>query len=177
MSATAEIDAIPEAAPGTDKPALVVDALTTSIRIDRQWFDAVRDVSFAVHPRETLALVGESGCGKSLTALSVMGLLPAGVVTAVVTLTAPAAGYLLVLMIVFRSILVPLTATLGFLLSVLATLGTTILVFQEGVGGLFEGAPLMSFMPILVIGIVFAPIFQRDLERLAALAEAARAWK
>ena len=32
-----------------------------------------------MHPRETLALVGESGCGKSLTALSVMGLLPAGV--------------------------------------------------------------------------------------------------
>ena len=61
----------------------------------------------------------------------------------------------ILLMIVFRSILVPLTATLGFLLSVLATLGTTILVFQEGVGGLFEGAPLMSFMPILVIGIVF----------------------
>ncbi|GAA4120330.1 MMPL family transporter [Knoellia locipacati] len=61
----------------------------------------------------------------------------------------------LLLMVVFRSVLVPLTATLGFLLSVLATLGTTILVFQEGVGGLFEPAPLMSFMPILVIGIVF----------------------
>lgn len=61
----------------------------------------------------------------------------------------------ILLMIIFRSILVPLTATLGFLLSVLATLGATILVFQEGVGGLFEGAPLMSFMPILVIGIVF----------------------
>ena len=61
----------------------------------------------------------------------------------------------ILLMVVFRSILVPLTATIGFLLSVLATLGATILVFQEGVGGLFEGAPLMSFMPILVIGIVF----------------------
>ncbi|MFC7487649.1 MMPL family transporter [Knoellia sp. CPCC 206453] len=61
----------------------------------------------------------------------------------------------ILLMIVFRSILIPLTATLGFLLSVLATLGTTILVFQEGVGGFFDGAPLMSFMPILVIGIVF----------------------
>jgi len=58
---------------------LVVEGLTTSIRIDRRWFDAVRDVSFAVQRRETLALVGESGCGKSLTALSVMGLLPAGV--------------------------------------------------------------------------------------------------
>ena len=54
-------------------------ALTTSIRIAGNWFDAVRDVSFEVSRRETLALVGESGCGKSLTALSVMGLLPAGV--------------------------------------------------------------------------------------------------
>ena len=62
-----------------DAPSLVVERLTTSIRIDRQWFDAVRDVSFEVHPRETLALVGESGCGKSLTALSIMGLLPEGV--------------------------------------------------------------------------------------------------
>ena len=65
--------------PRPNAPSLVVERLTTSIRIDRQWFDAVRDVSFEVHPRETLALVGESGCGKSLTALSVMGLLPEGV--------------------------------------------------------------------------------------------------
>ena len=61
----------------------------------------------------------------------------------------------LLLMLVFRSILVPLTATLGFLLSVLATIGATILVFQKGVFGIFDPAPLMSFMPILVIGIVF----------------------
>src|SRR3954452_18635143 len=72
MSAAAAALA-PEVAP------LVVDALTTSIRIGGRWFDAVRDVSFAVAGRETLALVGESGCGKSLTALSIMGLLPAGV--------------------------------------------------------------------------------------------------
>jgi oligopeptide/dipeptide ABC transporter ATP-binding protein len=63
----------------SEAPALAVAGLTTSIRIERQWFDAVRDVSFDVHRRETLALVGEAGCGKRLTALSVMGLLPAGV--------------------------------------------------------------------------------------------------
>jgi len=66
-------------APVAEEPALVVESLTTSIRIDRQWFDAVRDVGFTVHRRETVALVGESGCGKSLTALSVMSLLPRGV--------------------------------------------------------------------------------------------------
>ncbi|MGB3763178.1 MAG: MMPL family transporter [Ornithinimicrobium sp.] len=59
------------------------------------------------------------------------------------------------LVVVFRSILVPLTATLGFLLSVLATLGATVLVFQEGVLGLFEGQPIVSFLPIFVIGVVF----------------------
>ena len=79
MSAAAEAATDATHEPESAGPSLVVERLTTSIRIDRQWFDAVRDVSFEVHPRETLALVGESGCGKSLTALSIMGLLPDGV--------------------------------------------------------------------------------------------------
>ncbi|GJD66193.1 ABC transporter ATP-binding protein [Methylobacterium frigidaeris] len=54
---------------------LKVEGLTTQIRVGGTWYDAVREVSFAVSGGETLALVGESGCGKSLTALSVMGLL------------------------------------------------------------------------------------------------------
>lgn len=61
----------------------------------------------------------------------------------------------LLLMVVFRSILVPLTATLGFLLSVLATVGLTVAVFQEGLFGWIDPAPLISFLPVLVIGIVF----------------------
>ena len=61
----------------------------------------------------------------------------------------------LLLMIVFRSVLVPLTATLGFLLSVLATLGATVAVFQEGAFGLMEGQPIVSFMPVFLIGLVF----------------------
>ncbi len=61
----------------------------------------------------------------------------------------------LLLMVVFRSILVPLTATLGFLLSVLATLGATVAIFQEGAFGIFEGQPIVSFVPIFLIGVVF----------------------
>ena len=38
--------------------------------------DLVADVSFAIAPGETLCLVGEFGCGKSITALALMGLLP-----------------------------------------------------------------------------------------------------
>jgi RND superfamily putative drug exporter len=61
----------------------------------------------------------------------------------------------ILLMVVFRSVLVPLTATFGFLLSVLATLGATVAVFQEGAFGLMEGQPIVSFMPIFLIGLVF----------------------
>jgi peptide/nickel transport system ATP-binding protein len=78
MSAVATAAPIARA-PYSEPAAITVEWLTTSIRISGNWYDAVRDVSFEVRRRETLALVGESGCGKSLTALSVMGLLPAGV--------------------------------------------------------------------------------------------------
>ncbi|MGK2882217.1 MAG: MMPL family transporter [Mycobacterium sp.] len=62
----------------------------------------------------------------------------------------------LVLMLVFRSLLVPLTATLGFLLSIGATFGATVAVFQEGWFGLVpDPGPIISFLPIFLIGIVF----------------------
>ncbi|WP_068266043.1 MMPL family transporter [Janibacter limosus] len=61
----------------------------------------------------------------------------------------------ILLMLVFRSILVPLTATLGFVLSTMATIGATVAIFQQGAFGLVAGAPLVSFLPILMIGIVF----------------------
>jgi oligopeptide/dipeptide ABC transporter ATP-binding protein len=55
-------------------PALEIAGLRTEFRIDGRWHAAVRDLSLTLMPDETLALVGESGCGKSVTALSVMGL-------------------------------------------------------------------------------------------------------
>ncbi|WP_067501842.1 MMPL family transporter [Actinoplanes sp. TFC3] len=65
----------------------------------------------------------------------------------------------LLLMLVFRSILVPLKAALGFLLTVGATFGVTVGIFQEGhlagVFGLDTPGPLVSFLPILLIGILF----------------------
>jgi peptide/nickel transport system ATP-binding protein len=59
-------------------PILSVRGLTTSFRADRfsPWADVVRNVSFDIAAGETLAIVGESGSGKSVTALSVMRLLP-----------------------------------------------------------------------------------------------------
>jgi uncharacterized membrane protein YdfJ with MMPL/SSD domain len=66
---------------------------------------------------------------------------------------------LLLLMIVFRSILVPLKAAAGFLLSIGASMGLVVWVFQDGnLSGLFnvaEAGPIVSFLPILLIGILF----------------------
>lgn len=66
---------------------------------------------------------------------------------------------LLLLLVVFRSILVPVIATLGFLASYGAALGATVAVFQWGwLAGLFgvdQPAPLMSLLPIIAVGILF----------------------
>ncbi|MFD0060783.1 MULTISPECIES: MMPL family transporter [unclassified Streptomyces] len=65
----------------------------------------------------------------------------------------------LLLMLVFRSVLVPLKAALGFLLSVAAALGAVVAVFQWGwladIVGVDQPGPIMSMMPIFMIGVVF----------------------
>ncbi|UCM88555.1 MMPL family transporter [Streptomyces marincola] len=65
----------------------------------------------------------------------------------------------ILLMLVFRSVLVPLKAALGFLLSVLAALGSVVAVFQWGWAaeliGVEETGPIMSMMPIFMVGVVF----------------------
>ena len=55
---------------------LKVENLQTQFRTEGGLVKAVDDVSFEVRAGETFALVGESGCGKSVTALSIMGLIP-----------------------------------------------------------------------------------------------------
>jgi peptide/nickel transport system ATP-binding protein len=57
---------------------LEIAHLTVEVRRASGWQTAVRDVSFTVDRGERVALVGESGSGKSLTALSIVGLLPRG---------------------------------------------------------------------------------------------------
>ncbi|MCJ2024318.1 ABC transporter ATP-binding protein [Methylobacterium sp. J-067] len=57
-------------------PILSVADLTVSFRSDGRWREVVHGVSFDIGPRETVALVGESGSGKSVSALSVLRLLP-----------------------------------------------------------------------------------------------------
>lgn len=61
----------------------------------------------------------------------------------------------IILMVAFRSILVPLKATVGFILSVGAMFGALVMTFQWGAFGLFEPTPIISFLPIIGLGILF----------------------
>jgi peptide/nickel transport system ATP-binding protein len=64
---------IPESAAGN---LLQVHRLTVEYCLDSARFAAVRNVSFSIAPGEIVGLLGESGCGKTTTALSLLGLLP-----------------------------------------------------------------------------------------------------
>src|SRR5438874_3143095 len=58
------------------EPLLEVDNLTVAFDTERGQIVPVREVAFSIFPGQTVAVVGESGCGKSVTALSILRLIP-----------------------------------------------------------------------------------------------------
>lgn len=83
---------------------------------------------------------------------------------------------LVILLVVFRSIIVPIKATAGFLLSIMATFGATTAVFQWGwFGSLFgidTGGPLLSFIPIMVTGILYGLAMDYQVFLVSSMREA-----
>ncbi len=82
------------------------------------------------------------------------------------------------LTIAFRSVLVPLKATLGFLLSVLAMFGALVAVFQWGWFGIAEApGPIVNFTPIIAIGILFGLAMDYEFFLVTSMHEAYRETK
>ncbi|PZE62635.1 MMPL family transporter [Curtobacterium sp. MCBD17_021] len=83
---------------------------------------------------------------------------------------------LVILIIVFRSFLVPITATAGFILSVLASFGGLTAIYQFGwlgsVFGVHDPAPILSFLPIIEIGILFGLAMDYQLFLVSGMREA-----
>ncbi|MFG2512805.1 MMPL family transporter [Streptomyces sp. NPDC048584] len=129
--------------------AIIPEAGPTAVATE----DAVQDIRDRVAGVEgaDIALTGATALGidvseKLADALPVYLLLVVGL-------------SILLLMLVFRSFLVPLKAAVGFLLTVGATFGITVAIFQQGhlagLVGVDTPGPLVSFLPILLIGILF----------------------
>jgi peptide/nickel transport system ATP-binding protein len=132
-------------------PVLSVQGLTTSFRVDGRWRPVVEDLSFEIGPRETLAVVGESGSGKSVTALSIMRLLP------------PAQSRIEGQVTLAGRALPPLPEA-----EMRKVRGNAVaMIFQE---------PMTSLNPVLTVGfqVAEALVYHRGLARAAAEAEALR---
>ena len=147
MGVSALGQAIAEARP----PVLSVSGLTTSFMLERRWIPVVRNVSFDIAPRETVAIVGESGSGKSVTALSIMRLIPQEI--------GRVEGRV---MLAGRDLLALPEASMTSIRG-----NDVAMIFQE---------PMTSLNPVLTIGfqIAEALIQHRGLSRAAAEAETIR---
>nr|WP_237508821.1 MMPL family transporter [Streptomyces sp. SID8382] len=82
----------------------------------------------------------------------------------------------IVLLLVFRSVVIPVMATLGFLLSIAATFGVTTAVFQWGWGqflfGLDATAPVVSLLPIIVTGVLYGLAMDYQMFLVTSMREA-----
>ncbi|MBV8763446.1 MAG: ABC transporter ATP-binding protein [Hyphomicrobiales bacterium] len=133
------------------RPVLSVRDVSVAFRVDNVWRPAVEALSFDVGARQTVAIVGESGSGKSVTALSVMRLLPAANSRVEGAIRFDGRDLLQLPEEEMRKVR-------GDKIS---------MIFQE---------PMTSLNPVLTIGfqIAEALMFHRGLERKAAEAEALR---
>jgi RND superfamily putative drug exporter len=116
---------------------------------DERTEQVVADLEAAGGP--SVAVTGVTAIGIDISELLSASLVPFALV--VVGLA------VLLLMVAFRSLVVPLKATLGFLLSVGATLGAVVVVFQWGwlaeLIGVSHTGPVISFMPVILIAVLF----------------------
>ena len=83
---------------------------------------------------------------------------------------------ILLLLLVFRSLVIPVKAALGFLLSVLAAIGAVVAVFQFGwlanLLGVHQSGPIMSMMPIFMVGIIFGLAMDYEVFLVSRIREA-----
>ncbi|MER5278114.1 MMPL family transporter [Streptomyces sp. NPDC002809] len=153
---TAILSATPSTAPTSEQ----TKELVGTIRDDRPGMESGTDATFEV--------TGSTAANIDMAQKMSDALIPYLIV--VVGLA------ILLLTVVFRSILVPIKAAAGFLLSVLASLGAVVAVFQWGWAadllGVQQTGPIMSMMPIFLVGIVFGLAMDYEVFLVSRIREA-----
>lgn len=119
----------------------------------KELVQAIRDLAPDIEAKydTPISVTGTTAVGIDVSNRLTDALIPFGLV--VVGLS------IVLLMMVFRSVLVPLKAALGFLLSVVASFGVVVAVFQWGwlgdIIGVENPGPILSFMPIILMAVLF----------------------
>ena len=153
---TAVFTATPSTSPTDEK----TKTLVKTIRAERPAIEESADASFEV-------------TGTTALNIDIAGKVQAALVPYLITVVGLA---VVLLLVVFRSLLVPLKAAVGFLLSVLAALGAVVLVFQQGhaasLFGVEQTGPIMSLMPIFLVGIVFGLAMDYEVFLVSRMREA-----
>lgn len=148
----------------------LLTVLADSGPLDEETRDLVRSIRALDIDDATLGVTGSTAI-----ALDSDEQLRSALVTYIILIVGLA---LFLLIVLFRSLLVPLIATLGFLLSLGAGLGATIAVFQWGwLDGLIsapQGNPLLSLLPIIVTGILFGLAMDYEVFLVSRIHEAHR---
>ncbi|MFD6330590.1 MMPL family transporter [Streptomyces niveus] len=153
---TATFSAVPSSGPNDE----ATKELVQSIRAERAGLEDSAGATFEV-------------TGSTAMDIDVANALQDALVPYLIVIIALA---LVLLLVVFRSVLVPVKAAFGYLLSVLASLGAVVAVFQWGWGaellGVEQTGPIMSLMPIFLVGIVFGLAMDYEVFLVARMREA-----
>ncbi|MEZ0067087.1 RND superfamily putative drug exporter [Streptacidiphilus sp. MAP12-20] len=153
---TALIQVVPDSAPSDDATKTLVNAIRADAGSLQQQTGA------------TIGVTGNTAVGIDVSAKLNSAMLPFAAV--VVGLS------LLLLLLVFRSLVVPLKAAIGFLLSVGATLGAVVSVFQNGhlgkLIGVDQAGPVCSFLPIIVLAVLFGLAMDYEVFLVSRMREA-----
>ncbi|MEV6557187.1 MMPL family transporter [Nocardia sp. NPDC051756] len=153
LASSPDMDYVTEARMSQDGLGALINGVPKSGPNDQSTKDLVRDARAAEGRLESQYGMKYGITGTTAIYADIDHVL-LGKIVPYMAIVAGAAFILLIL--VFRSILVPLTAALGFLLSMAATFGATVLIFQEGKLGLIQDPrAIVSFLPIMLVGLVF----------------------
>jgi RND superfamily putative drug exporter len=134
------------------KTAAIISVISTAGPNDGATADLVKAIRAGSYANgATVAVTGSTAVD-----IDVNAKLSAALIKYIILIVALA---MVLLIVLFRSILVPVLASLGFLVSLATSFGLTVAVFQWGwLGSIFklkEGQPILSLLPIIIVGILF----------------------
>jgi len=166
------VDSVSAGTPNATLDTAIIQVIPTTGPSDQkttQLVERIRALEPAIAAKYAtpIAVTGATAVAIDISSRLDSALLPFGLI--VVGLS------VLLLTVVFRSLLVPIKAALGYLLSVLASFGAVVAVFQWGWGGAELGAvpgPILSFMPVLLMAILFGLAMDYEVFLVSGMREA-----